>query len=736
MTISTLNNIDRVNLLLDDAYLRRTSNLPESIEIAKEALQISKHIKDKASIGMSLNQLSLYYMINSEFEKSMDHSREAIEYFTTLKDERGVANANYNIGSIHYKTNNYHIGLAYLIKALKVYRKYNDLYNQSKVEKAVGTIYEYIGDTYNAFKSYKSSILAARKILNLDLESNVYNNLSGLLLKKKLNKFAMRSIAHSIAIKKETKDIRGYGFAIYGRGKVYFATGEYEKSETDFIEAITIHKRIGENMGVAMGLRKLGKLYFTLGHLEKAEEAIKEGLHLSIRFQMSMIKIKNYHLLYLINKKKNDTEKALEYLEIYLREKEAVINTQTLKVIEDYELINRMNALENEALLQKIKQKSIDKKNRAEQRSMRIKQQFLSIMSHEIRTPLNAITTIISILDDKVKEENKELLQSLEFASNNLINIVNDILDFTKLDSKKSKLELHNSNLGELCEKVMNLHSSLAKDKGLDLVLESNVPKDRGYLIDQTKISQILTNLIGNAIKFTERGSVGFNVELLEEDENYDTIKFAVSDTGEGISEQDLAEVFESFTQVKPILTRKQGGTGLGLAIVKRLVELHNSEIKVNSREQEGSEFYFILKLEKGEKIVATKKSSYDELKDKHVLLAEDTPINSMLFKKLLSNWGIITDHVVNGKEAVEFAKNKKYDFILMDIHMPEMDGLDATRLIRTVDNFNRNTPVFAVTADVMASENKSDLKLFNGILWKPIEIDKLYSSLVKTIKN
>ncbi len=736
MTISTLNNIDRVNLLLDDAYLRRNSNLPESIEIAKEALQISKHIEDKASIGRSLNQLSLYYMINSEFEKSKDHSREAIECFTLLKDERGVANANYNIGSVHYKTNNYHIGLTYLIKALKVYRKHNDLYNQSKVEKAVGSIYEYIGDTYNAFKSYKSSILAARKISNLNLESNVYNNLSGLLLKKKLNKFAMRSIEHSIGIKKETKDIRGYGFSIYGRGKVYFAAGEYEKSESDFLEAIAIHKEVGENIGVAMGLRKLGKLYFSLGHLEKAEEAIKEGLNLSIRFQMAMIKIKNYHLLYLINKKKNDTEKALKYLEIYLEEKEAVINTQTLKVIEDYDLINKMNALENEALLQKIKQKSIDKKNRAEQRSMRIKQQFLSIMSHEIRTPLNAITTIISILDDKVKEENKELLQSLEFASNNLINIVNDILDFTKLDSKKSKLELYNSNLGELCGKVINLHSNLAKDKGLDLVMENNIPKDRGYLIDQTKISQILTNLIGNAIKFTEKGSVGFNVELLDEGESHDTIKFTVSDTGEGISEQDLVEIFESFTQVKPILTRKQGGTGLGLAIVKRLVELHNSEIKVKSREHEGSEFYFILKLEKGEKIVLTKKNSYLELKDKHVLLAEDTPINSMLLKKLLSNWGIITDHVVNGKEAVEFAKNKKYDFILMDIHMPEMDGLDATRLIRTVDNFNRDTPVFAVTADVMASENKSDLKLFNGILWKPIEIEKLYSTLAKTIKN
>ncbi len=736
MTIRNLQDIDTIKLLLEDAYSERTSNIYNSIKTANRALKMSKAIANKTYIGRSLNQLALYHMIISDFELSKNYSKEAITYFKPVNDEQGIADANYSIGSIHYKTNNYHTGLKYLLESLRIYRKYNDLHNQSKVEKAIGTIYEYMGDHDNAFKSYKSSIKIARKIPDLNLETNVCNNLSGLMLKKKKPLFAMQIIEHSISKKRLTNDIRGLGFAIYGRGKVFYYKEDYESAKSDFLTAIDIHKDTVEYLGTAMGLHKLGVLYFKLGALEEAIAVLEESLELSRTHNMSMIKIKNYHILYLIYKQNKNIEKALDYLEIYLSEKESVINAQTLKVMEDYDLINKMNKLENEAELQRVKQKSIDKKNKEEQRTVQLKQQFLSIMSHEIRTPLNAITTIVSILEKKVTGENKELLQSLQFASNNLINIVNDILDFTKLDSRKSKLEPDNSNFYNLCDKILNLHLNVAHNKGLDIVLENDISKAQNYLIDETKMTQILSNLINNAIKFTDKGGVTISAELLEEKRTHDVIKLSVKDTGEGILEKDITEIFESFTQVKPIMTRKQGGTGLGLAIVKRLVKLHGSDIKVKSKEHKGSEFYFIVELEKVKSVTIKSSNSYNELKGKLVLLAEDTPINSMLIKKLLSNWGVITDHVVNGKEAFKFAKQKHYDFILMDIHMPEMNGLDATHLIKTEKNFNSKTPVFAVTADVMTNENKEGLNLFDGILLKPIEIEKLYTTLANAIKQ
>lgn len=735
MIINDLSEKNKVIQLLEDSYSGRINNLPRSIEIAEIALQISRELKDKSLMGKSLNQLSLYYMIISDFDQSNKKSEEAIVYFTALNDDIGIADAKYNIGSVYYKTNNYHAGLVYLIDALKLYKKHNDLYNQSKVEKAIGTIYEYIGDSYNAFKSYKSSIKIAKKIGELNLESNVYNNLSGLLLKREKTKIAMSMIEYSIMLKKKTNDIRGYAFAVYGRGKIYFKNNDLVNAESDFSEAIKIHQQMGENMGTSMALNKLGILYLRLELYKKAQEATQKSLELTIKYNISMIKIKNYHLLYLIFKKRNDNIKSLEYLENYLREKESVINTQTLKVIENYDLINKMNLLESEALLQKEKQITIEKKNRDEEESVRLKQEFLSIMSHEIRTPLNAITTIVTILDSQIHGESKKLLKSLQFASDNLISIVNDILDFTKLDTNKAKLEKHNINLSELCNDILNLNLGLAHNKNLDLNLITNVNSDQNYLLDKTKLSQILINLISNAIKFTDHGKVDFTVEILKKEKEFDTILFKVTDTGEGISQSDMLEIFVSFSQIKPIMTRKQGGTGLGLAIVKKLVELHNSEIKVKSKEKEGSEFYFELKIRKISKEIITTKTNIYQLKDKLALLAEDTPMNALLMKKLLSNWGIITDHATNGKEAFELAKQKKYDFILMDIHMPEMNGFEATKLIRSNKNLNNTTPVFAVTADVMTKEDKENVHLFNGILWKPLEIEKLFSALAKEIE-
>jgi signal transduction histidine kinase/Tfp pilus assembly protein PilF/ActR/RegA family two-component response regulator len=736
MSLNISLNKEQIVSLLDDAYSGRTNNLPRSIELAEKALKVSRKIDDKALIGKSLNQLSLYYMIISDFDQSTKKSEEAVFYFKELNDEQGMADAKYNIASVYYKTNNYHLGLVYLIDALKIYKKCDDLYNQSKVEKAIGTIYEYIGDPYNAFKSYKSSIKVAKKIGDYNLESNVYNNLSGMFLKRQKVKTAMSMIEHSIALKNKTNDIRGLAFAIYGKGKVYYKLGKLKLAEESFLEAIKTHKEMGEKMGTAMALNKLGILYLNLNLYEKAEQIALEGLELSIKYNMSMIKIKNYHLQYLILKKKNDKIKALEYLEHYLREKEAVINTQTLKVIENYDLIGKMKALELEAELQKEKQEIVDKKNRDEEESVRIKQQFLSIMSHEIRTPLNAITTIVSILESQIDNEGNKMLKSLQFASNNLISIVNDILDFNKLDANKAKLEKDPINIKALCTNIFNIYESMANEKGLLLHLKKDFLVDKTYLLDATKITQILGNLISNAIKFTDKGKVELSIKLVREGKKYDRLLFKVTDTGEGISNDDLAEVFVSFSQIKPVMTRKQGGTGLGLAIVKMLVELHDSNIEVKSRVGKGSEFYFELKLEKAIENIIIKKEEYHDLKGRLALIVEDTPMNALLMKKLLSNWGIIADHVANGKLAVDQVKFKKYDFILMDIHMPEMNGFESTKLIRTSDNLNSHTPVFAVTADVMTKTDEGNAYLFNGFLLKPLEIDKLYMALAREIKK
>jgi len=731
MNKSQPDDSNKVISLLEEAYSSRISDLHHSIKLARKAHSISVEIPDKYLMGKSLNQLSLFYMIMGNYKRSISMAKEAIVYFTELGDEKGIADAGYNIAGIYYKTDNYHLGLIHLINSLTIYRKFEDHHNQARVQKSLGTIYEFIGDRKNAINSYESAIKSAKKIKDLNLESNAYNPLSGIYLKQKKLKKALDIIERAIGMKEQTGDLRGLAFSLYGRGKVFMAMEMYVEAEQDFKKALDIHMQFGEKLGRGMVYHKISLLYVKMGEADKAKEYLAKALDLSKRYNIVIIKIKCKYLLYQIYKRENKTEKALEYLEEYLRQKEEVINTQTLQIIENYELITQMKSLEKEAQLQKEKADIIEKKDKAEQ-AARVKQDFLSTMSHEIRTPLNAVITITSLLKDRFREQEKELLDSLQYASNNLLLIINDILDFTKLDTGKVQLENRPCHFIPLINRIMKTYENMAKEKGLNLRLKVDKEVAHAYELDETKLSQIMGNLISNAIKYTDTGDV--DVEIIRsssEEEEHDELLFQIIDTGIGIPESYFDEMFESFSQPKSITTRKQGGSGLGLAIVKKLIDLHHSTVQVESVLGKGSVFKFSIRLKRSIMPAQANVKNRDLLKNKTVLLAEDNMVNAMVVRKLLSNWGITTEHVSNGIEAIKKSQLRPFDFILMDIHMPEMNGFDATAYIRQHESPNINSPIFALTADITAEHEDEYVAYFNGFLRKPIEIDKLYEALV-----
>lgn len=718
--------------LLRDAYANRIHNLKYSVKLATDALALSRQGNHHAYIGQSLNQLSLFYMIRGAYKRSVAMAKEAIEVFQQLGDEKGIADAKYSIAGVYYKTDNYHLGLIHLFDCLAIYQKFNDYHNQARTYKSLGTIYEYFGDPKSATKAYENAINAAQKVNDLNLISNVYNPLSGIYLKQNKVAKATRIIEQSIAMKATTGDIRGLAFAFYGRAKIYTVTGRLEDAETDFKNAIEIHINAGERLGLGMAYHKMGALYIKMERLEDAKEILKKGLTFSNRFNIAIIKFKCNYLLYQISKLERDTEKSLEYLELYLHQKEAVINTQTLKVIENYELITKVEAMEQEARMQKEKAAIMEKQERAEQ-SARMKQEFLSTMSHEIRTPLNAVTTITSMITARSAYD-EELMESLKFASNNLLLVINDILDFTKLDSGKVVIENRPVTLSNLLDRIIKTYQPLADKKGVELLLKIDPLLCTCYELDETKLLQILGNLISNAIKYTDDGYVTLFLEKIISNTAHDVIRFSIIDTGSGIPEEYFDEIFESFSQPKAITTRKQGGSGLGLAIVKRLTALYNSEVKVQSVMGKGSVFAFDLELKRSNENGIKQPAEHIDLKGKTVLLAEDNMINAMVARKLLSNWGIVSEHAVNGLEAVEKSKTKTFDFVLMDIHMPEMNGFDATADIRLPDNPNCKTPVFALTADITAENNDEYKFFFSGFLRKPIEIERLYAALTQAV--
>ncbi|RWY46216.1 tetratricopeptide repeat-containing hybrid sensor histidine kinase/response regulator [Mucilaginibacter gilvus] len=719
-----------INQLLDDAYSNRVHNLKYSVKLATEALLLSRKHSHKSLIGKSLNQLSLFYMIQGAYKRSVHMAKEAIRYFEELQDDLGIADAKYSIAGVYYKTDNYHLGLICLFDCLKIYRKYQDHHNQARTLKSLGTIYEYFGDPKNAVRSYESAIEAARRVKDLNLVSNAYNPLSGIYLNQGKVEKALRIIQDSISIKSKTGDIRGLAFALYGRGKVYTFTGRLQEAENDFRNAIEIHINAGEKLGLGMAYQKMGELYIAMGRLDKAKAILQKGLEFSNKYNIAIIRFKCNYLLYQVSKMENDTVKSLEYLELYLHQKEAVINTQTLKVIENYELITKMESLEKEAKLQKEREAIEEKQKRAEQ-SARMKQEFLSTMSHEIRTPLNAVTTISTMITAKSAYD-EELMDSLKSASNNLLLVINDILDFTKLDSGKVELNNRACPFQDLLDSVIKTYGSLAHKKGVELLLSKDPALADCYELDETKLSQILGNLISNAVKYTDNGKVVLNLRKMAAVDEFDNVRFSVADTGTGIPEEYFEEIFETFSQPKSVTTRAQGGSGLGLAIVKKLTGLYNSNVTVKSKIGVGSEFTFDIKLKRANIPGRAVPLSVEGLKGKTVLLAEDNMINAMVARKLLANWGIVSEHAVNGIEAVEKARQKTFDFILMDIHMPGMNGFDATEQIRHNTNPNTATPVFALTADITAESNEDYKNYFTGFLRKPIEIDRLYMALLQ----
>lgn len=335
----------------------------------------------------------------------------------------------------------------------------------------------------------------------------------------------------------------------------------------------------------------------------------------------------------------------------------------------------------------------------------RAKSEFLSIMSHEIRTPMNAVIgTIHLLLSESPKKSQMENLKTLKFSAENLLILINDILDYSKVEAGKIKLEHISFDLRELTKGIGNAHEIKATDNGINfsILIDHKIP---AFLEgDPARISQILNNLISNAIKFTPKGEVRLLINLISRDGGKVKLQFIVEDTGIGISKDKLEVIFESFTQAHDDTSRKFGGTGLGLAITKRLLALFDSQIYVDSIQGQGTKFLFSLELKEAkthpEVIDIDPDDITPKIKGKRVLIVDDNEINLLMAEKFIKKWGMLCDSVLSGKEALTALFDQDYDLILLDLQMPDMDGYETTKTIRSLDGPISNIPVIAISAD------------------------------------
>ena len=382
------------------------------------------------------------------------------------------------------------------------------------------------------------------------------------------------------------------------------------------------------------------------------------------------------------------------------------------------------------------------------EKSLKVKENFLANMSHEIRTPMNGVIGMIDLLNETpLMEDQRKYVQTIKKSSETLLNILNDILDLSKIEAGKMQLRLAPISIEQTIEKLHSLFYQQAALKDLELLysIDSNVPKV--VLADETRLLQILSNLTSNAIKFTDKGSVKIQISLQERKDILHKIRVTISDTGIGIPEDKLNMLFGYFSQVDTSSSKTYGGTGLGLAISKELCKLMNGEIGVQTESNKGSMFWFTFEANESKRLVESKKDSEDSFMGKErikdfprILLVDDNAINLFVASEILRKAGCEVDTAGNGLEAIQKVKNNAYRIVLMDIQMPQMDGVAATAEIRKL-NIPNIPPIIAMTAYSMKEDKERFI--MNGMddyIAKPIKadvlIDKVKEWLAQDLHN
>lgn len=563
-----------IGSLLEEADGLRSSNVSKSISLAQKAIALTP--SDNVTLhALALNKLALFFMIKGEFSQAIELSEKALGFFEEVNDLKGIADAKYNIANAYYKTDNFHVGLKHLLDCYQLYRQLQDYYNEARVLKSIGTLYEYFGDLDNAVESYEKCIEAAEKVGDEDLVSNAYNLLSGIYLKQEKTTDALVVIEKSIRIKTRTQDTPGLGYAFYGRAKVYLKLRDYEQAFNDFNQALDIHQQTGETVGEVMTLNKLGSSYLACREYDQAEALFLCAMSKAEGQGSQLMRFKINYNLYLLFTEKGDAIRALTYLEKYIRLKEAVINTHTHNIIKSYESIKKIESLAQEARRQQEKAEIIERKN-AELDS------FFYRISHDLKGPISSLLGLHNLILLEITDQpSLEYFHLYQSQIQRINNIVMDLINLTRMNhDAETRTKINFNRLVEEC--IGSYHYLDGYDR-IDFVV--SIEKELEYVSESAIVNTILQNLIENAIKYIRLDVKPYVGVFIYEEDGKLVIK--VKDNGQGIRQEDQSKIFNMFFRA----TDRQQGTGLGLYILKRAIERLNGEITLKSQKNVGSTF-------------------------------------------------------------------------------------------------------------------------------------------------
>lgn len=701
------------------------------------------------TIDARINQAQKDIEKNAYFEAQEKYD-QALELAIKIDNQKSIGIIYSKIGKLQYIIEEPDEAIKSLIKANEVQRFAKDDVNLAETYKTLGNVYTSKKQYQQALDYYKSAKtlfeqegldnFVAEVLLN---EGITYINL------KKYNE-AKTHLLKSISVAKRFDLDKILSSAKINLGTALINLGETEDALAQANEGLKMAKTNHFNNVLNDGYLILSDLNQEIGNYKLANQYLKKH----IKLNDSLLSIKRSSLSQekrmqlLIDNQTEYQKKQLADLE----EQKAANNLNKLTTILSIALItilslltlslykNNNIRLKTNNMLHKKNAELIVSKEKAELAS-KTKANFLSTVTHELRTPLYAVTGLTNmLLEENPKPNQIQHLKSLKFSGDYLLTFINDILQINKIEANKVDIEPEAFNLKKKMTNIIAALNNSATDNNVKIHFEydNNLPEN--FIADQIKISQILINLIGNAIKFTKDGDIWVRaIKVSEKDELY-SVRFEIEDNGIGISEEKQNQLFESFSQGSIQINRKYGGTGLGLSIVKGLIQILKGTISLKSELGKGSKFMFELPLKYSEKVETEEVVNYFkdiseiDLKNINILVVEDNKINQMITKKILNKMKLNCDVIDNGEDAVNMVKDKNYHVVLMDIHMPGISGLEATRLIRT---FNKDITIFALTAVTLEDKmHEFDEAGFDDIISKPFKQEdfekKLYEALIQ----
>ncbi len=719
-------------------------------------LSTSISAQDKAEEDVDVLKMRIENLITqSDFDtdrgdyfNAKNNLEKALDIATKIADRKSEGEIHTRIAKLQFTVNEHENALVSLTKAAEIQRDINDYGN-------LAMTYSIRGSLHASKKEYKTALdyfnSAKTKFEEEDLEKyipEVTLNEAKVNFELKDYRSAKSLLEQTIVLSKKYNQNDILSSALIYSGKTIDKLGNNKLA----IEMTKDGLEIANSNGF---IENTNEAYLTLSNIyenEKDFELAHEYLNRHVKLSDSILNIKRENLV---------PEKRAEYIEAYnaadyeklktiIEEQESESSLAKITTILSIALItilslltlalykNNNIRLKSNNMLHEKNEDLVEAMRKAEQAS-KTKANFLSTVTHELRTPLYAVTGLTNmLLDEEPKEHQIPHLKSLKFSGDYLLTFINDILQINKIEANKVELDPVLFNLKMKVENVVSALNNSALDNNVNMHFDYQKDLPHSFIGDNLKISQILINLIGNSIKFTKDGDIWVRVYSISQKGDDHVVRFEIEDNGIGISKEKQDNMFESFSQGSIQINRKYGGTGLGLSIVKGLIDILKGKIYVKSELGKGTTFFFEIPLTYAPDEVKIVKEDYSknisklDISNIRILIVEDNKINQMITKKILNKMNLQCDIVDNGEAAVENVRNNDYDVVLMDIHMPGISGLEATKIIRT---FDKELTIFALTAVTLEDKmHEFDEAGFDDIISKPFKQEDFEKKLFEVL--